>query len=97
MSKQALVILLVGLNLFLLACLLLTSYSPPQAVAEEVAQIPNRYILITAEVETFNDAIYLLDTQDDRLHVFRTNHPYLTGEKVVIRWVDSRDLRLDFR
>ena len=97
MRKQSLIILLVGLNLCLLTCLLLVHYTPPQALAQEVAQAGNRYILITAEVETFNDAIYLLDTKDDRLHVFRTNHPHLPGNKVVIRWLNTRDLRLDFR
>ena len=97
MGKQSIIILLVGLNLFMLACLLLTSYSPPMAVAQEAAQIGNRYILVAAEAETFNDAIYILDTQTDRLHVFRTNHPYLPGQKVFVKWLDSRDLRMDFR
>ncbi|UCD28836.1 MAG: hypothetical protein JSV03_17460 [Planctomycetota bacterium] len=97
MSKQTLIMLLIGVNFFLLACLLLTAYSPPLALAQDIEQLGNNYLLITAEAETFNDAVYLLDLQNDRLHVFRTNFPYLAGQPVVIRWLGSRDLKRDFR
>jgi len=97
MNKRTLIVMLTGLNLFLLACLLLTSWSPPQALAQDPATPTSTYLLVAAEADMFNDAVYLLDVQNDRLYLFRSTYPYMVNKPLVIKWIDTRDLKRDFR
>lgn len=97
MHKSALIILLVGVNLFLLSCLILTAYTPPAAMAQEVAESKDGFILFSAEAERQNEAVYLLDTRNHRLHAFRTNFPRVVGGPTMIAWLSGRDLMRDFR
>lgn len=97
MNKSSLIVLLVGVNLFLLSCLILTAYTPPTALAEEAAESDEGFVLFAAEAERQNDAVYLLDTQNHRLHAFRTNFPRVAGGPTMIAWLAGRDLMRDFR
>jgi hypothetical protein len=97
MNKSALIVLLVGVNLFLLSCLILTAYTPPSAAAEEAAKSKKEFILFSAEAERDNEAVYLLDARNHRLHAFRTNFPRVAGGPTVIAWLAGRDLMRDFR
>lgn len=96
MTKRVLITGLVLVNLVLLACLVLTTYSPPQAVAQAVSRA-GQYILIAAEAERTNDVVYLLDLEKRELHAFRSHIPPVAGAAVQIAWHDMRDLRRDFR
>ena len=55
MSKRVLVVALVGVNLLLLACLILTTYSPPQAIAQEVAQGGRDYLLLFLQAKSISE------------------------------------------
>jgi hypothetical protein len=96
MSRQAFIILLVGVNLLLLACLILTSYSPPEAQAQPVS-LRGEFILVSAQATQDNDAIYLLDLARRQMHVFRAEVPKVAEQPVMVRWYSTRDLTRDFR
>ena len=96
MTKRALVVFLVGVNLLLLACLILTAYSPPAAEAQAVSR-RGEFILIAAEAEVTNDTIYLLDLAQRQMHAFRARLPASAEEPIMVRWYHTRDLQRDFR
>jgi hypothetical protein len=96
MTRQALIILLVGVNLFLLGVLVLSSYSPPEAKAQAVS-LRGEFILVSAQAERANDTIYLLDLARRQLHAFRATVPRVADQPMMVRWYASRDLVRDFR
>ncbi len=98
MSRRILIVLLVGLNLVLLAALVLIAYTPPAAFAQAAAAPDQQgeYLLVTANAEVANDAIYLLDSGRRQLHVFRTNFPHIQGQPVHVYFFATRDLAQDF-
>ena len=91
MSKQAMIVVLVGLNLFLLAGILFTVGSPPAAMAQRVGGAGN-YLMVAAEVQDNYDGLYIFDLSLRRLHAFTTKKG---SNKLEFR--DSRDLGQDFR
>jgi hypothetical protein len=95
MTKRAVVILLVAVNLVLFSVLVLSSYTPPQAFAQGLAR-GGEFMLISARAEQSNDAVYLLDLRTRQLHVFRTNFPRAGGEITRVTLRHSRDLIRDF-
>jgi hypothetical protein len=95
MSKRAIILLLVGFNLALLAAVVLSAYTPSQAFAQGLAR-SGEYILVAAEVEQSNSAIYLLDLRTRQLHAFRSTFPRAGGEVVRIAHLHTRDLVRDF-
>jgi len=103
MTKHVLIVVLVGINLFLLAGVILVTYTPQAALAQDVttegiAVGGEDFILIAGEVELNNDMIYIVDVQNDLLHMFRTNFPRLGDDQpVLVRHVFTRDLSRDFR
>lgn len=91
-SKRSLIVALVGLNLFLLAALILSSYSPPAAYAQRIGGAGN-FVAVTAEADEAYDALYLVDLPNRTLHVYipaRDN----AGK---LEYAGSRDLQRDFR
>jgi len=96
MSRQVLVVLLVGVNLLLFGCLILSSYSLPEAKAQSVS-LRGEFILISAQAEPNNDTIYLLDLARRQMHAFRAQIPQLAEQPLMVRWYHSRDLVRDFR
>jgi hypothetical protein len=101
MSKQVLIVALVGLNLLLLAGVILTASPPPAAMAQTpTASAPaesGNYLLVSCMAEPGNDAIYVLDVTNQLLLAFRTPYPYAIGDPVQIQFVSMRDLSRDFR
>lgn len=92
MSKRSLLVLLVGLNLALLAALILSVYTPPAAYA----QAPGRsgdYLLVSGRIQAEHDAVYLFDLRNRLLHVFRA----VPGQPINVVAVDTRELARDFR
>ncbi len=96
MSKRALIVFLAGVSLCLLACLVLTTYSPPQAVAQTVTG-SGKYILISAEAQINRDVIYLVDLRRKQLHAFYSDVPIASDQPLMVRWCHTRDLTRDFR
>ena len=96
MSRRALLVALIGVNLALIACLILSSYTPPKAYAQPVS-LRGEFILVSAEAETDNDVIYLLDLARRQLHAFRAQMPVAAGQTIMVRWFYTRDLIRDFR
>ena len=70
-TRRSLIVALVGLNLFLLAALILSSYSPPAAYAQRAPGSWN-FIAVTCEVDQAYDAFYLIDLGERRLSRLRT-------------------------
>ena len=101
MTKHVLIVVLAGINLFLFTGVILVHYSPPAAMAQPMAMegaAEGNYVLIAAEAELNNDMVYVLDVQNEFLHMFRTNFPRLGDDQPVrIRHVFTRDLSRDFK
>ncbi|MHC4067289.1 MAG: hypothetical protein ACYSUI_22685 [Planctomycetota bacterium] len=91
-SKRSVIAALVGINLFLLAALILSSYSPPAAYAQRVGGAWN-YIAVSCEVDESYDVFYLVDLGDRRLHAFVPSQK----QDGSIEYVGSRSLESDFR
>jgi len=91
MSKNSIIVVLVGANLFLLASIIFSVSSPPAAMAQRVGGAGN-YLIVTGEIQDGYDALYLFDLPQRRLHA-------LTVSKGTpkIQLQDSPDLSADFR
>lgn len=92
MSRHAILVMLVGVNLLLLATIILTAYSPPAAYAQAVGGAGN-YIMVSGQIDPGHDAVYLFDLRNRFLHVITSSR----GRPVTISRVDTRDLSRDFR
>ena len=101
MTKHVLIVVLVGLNLFLLAGVILVTYSPPAAMAQAATvegAADGNYILIAAEAGLNNDVVYVFDMGNEFLHAFRTPFPRFGDDQPAqIRHVFTRDLSQDFK
>lgn len=95
MTRRVVIVMLVGINLVLLAVLVLSAYSPPQAMAQSVGR-GGEFILVSAAAQVENDAIYLIDIRNRRLHAFRSTFPHVRGQPTRVALLHSRDLARDF-
>ena len=92
LTKHALIVLLVGLNLFLLGVLLIGSYSLPGAYAQPQARAGD-FVCVTAKVRGQSyDVYYVLDLPQRRLHAF---YPASQQTREHTH-AGSRDLAADF-
>lgn len=96
MTKRVLVVLLGGLNLFLLAALVFSVYTPTAAFGQIAARASD-YIMVTTEVEPSNDVVYLVDSHAKRMYAFRTTYPRMPGSPARFTLLAQRDLTADFR
>jgi hypothetical protein len=92
-TKRALIVLLVGLNLLLLATLILFSYRPPAAFAQP-APLGQNYLMVAAQFRSGADAVYVVDLPQRRMHVFIPNREQLNRRFI---YSGYRDLQKDFR
>lgn len=90
-TKRSIVVALVGINLFLLAALILSSYSLPAAYAQRAGYAAN-YVTVTCEVDESYDVFYLVDLPTRRLHAFAPSRE-AQGR---LEYMGSRDLHSDF-
>ncbi len=98
LSKQSIIVALVGLNLLLLTAVLMVGYTPPAALAQEATPSAGSDIIVmAAQVEIGNDVTYVLDTRNQLLHAFRTPFPHMDNDPVFVTYVGSRDLSRDFK
>lgn len=93
MSRQKLVVILLGLNLLLAAALLLSAYAMPAAFAQTAAG-PGNFIAATAAVDGQEyEVLYVLDASARRLYAFAPT----SVQTRALRQLDVRDLEADFR
>lgn len=91
LSKRSLIVGLVGVNLMLLAVLILGSFSPPAAYA----QAPGRagdFVMTSCMVHTDYDVLFIIDRPGSMLHCF-TPLPNQPGK---LQYVASQNLLRDF-
>ena len=93
-GRKLILVLLVGLNLLLLGSLLTGLPHLPLAVAQQTATGPQRFLMVTGEVQDGLDAVYMIDTQQKRLYVLTA---VKGGVHPAVRLSDVRDLAADFR
>ena len=93
MTKRAIVVLLVGVNLILLGTLILASWRLPAAHAQGVPMASN-YLMVAGEIRDGTDALYVVDLQQRRLHIFVPNND-MNNRRIVHR--GFRSLEQDFR
>ena len=70
----------------------------PPSTAEAMAQDASRrsgFAMVAVQAELHNDAVFLLDARNHRLHAFRTTFPRQASQPVQVGLVSSRDLRAD--
>lgn len=91
-TKRSVLGALVGLNLFLLACLLFSSYSLPTAYAQR-AGAAGGMAAVTARSDAHYDILYLLDLNQRKLHCFVPNR----DRSGAFAYGGSRDLAADFQ
>ena len=93
-TRHSVIVLLVGLNLFLLGVLLIGSYSLPSAYAQSGGR-PGNFSLVTAKVAGQSyDAVYILDRQSRKLFAL---YPTGGGQRIQFAAAPFRDLDKDFR
>jgi hypothetical protein len=84
MTKRAVIVGLVGLNLLLLGGLILMVYDLPQAYAQGVGRSAN-YAMVAGKIDEGIDAVYLLDLDRQILDVILVNKqgnvPQIAGRR----------------
>ena len=91
-SKRSWIVILVGVNLLLLALLVIGSYSLPKAFAQSGGRAGD-FVCVTAKTSGQNfDVVYILDRPAGRLHAFYSDNPQ--SRKYV--HAQFRDLKKDF-
>jgi hypothetical protein len=92
-TKRSTIVILVGLNLLLLAAILLPSYSLPAAHAQMRSRTGD-YACVTAKAATQTyDVLYVLDVPSRKLYAF---YPTAAGRRGSLTAAPPRDLVEDF-
>lgn len=89
--KRSIVAGLVGLNVLLLAGIVLSGYSLPAAFAQRSGASSN-FVAVTARVDANYDALFLVDLGNRKLHCFTPNRDR-TGD---VQYAGQRNLERDF-
>ncbi len=93
MTRQSLMVLLVGINLFLLAVLLVGSYSLPAAGAQTTGAAGG-FVAVTAAADGEEyEVLYVLDLAVRKLHAFAPTNVQTKR----LKYLDTRDLEADLR
>ena len=92
LSKRTIIVGLVGLNLFLLAALVLSSYTPPAAFAQSRGR-PGDFIMSTVEIHEDYDALVIIQAPTGAMHVFV---PREIKGGAALQYAITRDLNRDF-
>ena len=91
-AKPCVIVLLAGLNLLLLAALLLGTSSLPQAFAQARGKA-GEFVAVTAKAPARSyDVLYVLDSSEQLLYAFYPTR--MAGGQLT--WSPPRDLRKDF-
>lgn len=92
MNRRSLIFLLVGVNLVLLVALMYSAFPMPAAYAQRVGTSGN-YMLVTGQIQSGYDAVYLFDVAERRMHALTIEK----GGSGRLDFRDSRNLQQDFR
>ena len=91
-AKHCAIVLLAGLNLLLLAALLLSVSSPPKAFAQSRGKT-GEFVAVTAKASARSyDVLYAVDSSEQLLYAFYPKRA-AAGQ---LAWSAPRDLRKDF-
>ncbi len=90
-SKRSIIAGLVGLNVFLLVAMVLSTYSLPEAFAQRAGASSN-FISVTCRADNEFDVLYILDLGQRRLMCFVPDRN-LKGQ---MKFGGDRDLGQDF-
>ncbi len=90
-SKRSIIVGLVGLNVFLLVAMVLSTWSLPKAFAQRAGAASN-YIAVTCRADQDFDVVYIVDLAQRRLMCFVPDRN-LKGKMV---FGGDRDLGADF-
>jgi hypothetical protein len=93
MAKRGVIALLAIVNLVLLLALIVTAWRPPSAYAQPTP-LGQNYVMVTSEISSGLDALYILDLSQRRMHVFVPNRDVNNRR---IFHMGFRDLQRDFR
>ena len=93
MNRHGLIVLLVGVNLLLLATLIILNASPPPALAQ-AAPLGQNYAMVASRIRQDMDGLYVLDLSQRRLHLFIPNRDQVNRRAI---YMGYRDLQKDFR
>ncbi len=93
MNKKSIIVGLVGLNLFLLAVLILASYDPPIANAQARGGRAGDFLMATVEIHEDYDALAVINVPLGTMHIFV---PRETKAGAKLQHTDSRNLNMDF-
>jgi len=91
--KRTLIVGLCGLNLLLLAGLILSSYELPAAQAQGRGR-PGDYIMATCQIHDNYEALVVINNQISGLFVWV---PRQSGKVIKVIPTGSRNLQMDFR
>ena len=91
LTKRSIITALVGLNVFLMASLVLGVFSPPQAFAQRRGAASD-YVAVTCRADRDYDALYIIDLPERALHCFVPNRD--RSGRVV--YGGARNLATDF-
>lgn len=92
MNKRNAVVALIGLNLFLLAALILSSYSPPEALAQARGR-PGDFAIASIQMHQEIEEIAVVNIQTAQMFFFV---PRETGGTPKLQYAGFRDLKRDF-
>lgn len=85
--KKMLIVLLVCLNIVLLAALLATGSPRAQAQSYRATD----YVVVTGQIDQYYDALYVIDTAQQRMAAWRFDQ----NKKTLVQ-LDTRNLKTDF-
>jgi hypothetical protein len=91
MNRNKWLALLVCINVMLLAAIVLCGTTPRTAVAQS-GGLADNYLMISGQIQSDRDALYVLDMQTRALHAFA----FTRGTRE-LEWAGSRLLEQDFR
>lgn len=91
MTKTTWIATLVCVNLVLLTAAILVGVPPKPALAQGTGLAGN-YLVVSGQIQSQFDALYLIDLRERTLHVF-----YFVRGSRDLRWAGYRDLERDFR
>lgn len=92
LTKRTLIVALVGLNLALMAALLLRLDMLPRAQAAPGGR-PGDFAACTVKIHEDYDAVYVVDQTNRKLHMFVPN-PRMDG---TLNLIQTRELESDFQ
>lgn len=90
-SRSTWVTLLVGVNLVLFTALFIVG-APPRSAGAQSTGLAGNYMVVTGQIQSQFDALYMLDLRERTLHCF-----YFEKGSRELKYGGYRDLERDFR